>query len=358
MNNRKNILFSTTRQWNPGDEFILMGVLNVLRSMNVDFNPVIFNRNPEIQRGSSIVLSLSVDSIKLRVKRLKPGYYDNSFKKNLMQDKFIDIVIFAGTPEWASPRLKILYEYIAKHAIPVVYLGVGLGHAFDLKTLPLSYESVYKTAKLFTTRDEKLKDLLADQKVQYIPCPALLSAPSTHEKKITKVEKVALIYGDYKSAKNNRVDEETYRYMINLYSTLLERYKDQFDFEFVCHYVDELPSIKKDFDKYSYHYSYDARDYIDIYNKFDLVIGQRVHGIGIAASMGIPGISIGHDMRRDACKGFCADIVDVATPISDFFELFDLKVRNVVFLNKSILDHKHQVFERYVTLLTPIIQEI
>ena len=51
---KKNIVFSTTRQWNPGDEFILMGCINLLKQLGVDFNVLIYNRNPQIQSVSGI----------------------------------------------------------------------------------------------------------------------------------------------------------------------------------------------------------------------------------------------------------------------------------------------------------------
>ena len=49
---RKNILISTTRQWNPGDEFIMMGALCILKNLYGDIlNPIIYNRNPDIRVG-------------------------------------------------------------------------------------------------------------------------------------------------------------------------------------------------------------------------------------------------------------------------------------------------------------------
>ena len=53
----KNILISTTRQWNPGDEFIMMGSLNIMKELYGNIiNPIIFNRNPDI-RGAAKRLS-------------------------------------------------------------------------------------------------------------------------------------------------------------------------------------------------------------------------------------------------------------------------------------------------------------
>jgi hypothetical protein len=46
---KKNILFSTTRQSNPGDEFIFFGVRNLLGEKNIRFNTVVYNRHPTIR---------------------------------------------------------------------------------------------------------------------------------------------------------------------------------------------------------------------------------------------------------------------------------------------------------------------
>ena len=54
---RLNIVFSATRQFNPGDEFILYGIMNLLHDVmeNESFNAVIYNRNPDIKIGRAHV---------------------------------------------------------------------------------------------------------------------------------------------------------------------------------------------------------------------------------------------------------------------------------------------------------------
>ena len=42
-------IFSTTRNYNPGDEFILFGIQNVLEEIIGPFNTVYYNRNPAVQ---------------------------------------------------------------------------------------------------------------------------------------------------------------------------------------------------------------------------------------------------------------------------------------------------------------------
>ena len=360
LDSRKNILFSTTRQWNPGDEFILMGILNVMSSIDDNFNPIIFNRNPEIERPKSkMCFNFQFDLSHIRFKRLKSGFYDNSFKDRFLQDRFIDLAVFAGTPEWASPRLKSMYQYIYKYSIPTVYIGIGLGSSdFTLSKLDYVYKNVIKNAKLIIVRDQFTKNLLSGINSVFLPCPSLLAATKEFEKNIREVKKVGLTYCSDKSIRNNRINHEAYRFTVNLYKSLLEKYAKRFDFEFICHYVDELPDFFKDFNSCKCNYSYDSRDYIKIYNKFDLVIGTRVHGIGLSASMGIPGISIRHDVRGDTCGMFGAEIIEVGRDFDGVFAIFDAKVKEIKNINQNLLEHKGEVFQQYLTLLSPILKSI
>lgn len=357
-NDRKNILFSTTRQWNPGDEFILMGILNIMRSINDNFNPIIFNRNPEIQRcNSNMCFNFQFDLGRFRVKRLKPGFYDNSFKDKFLQDRFIDLTVFAGTPEWGSDRLKSMYEYIERHSIPAVYLGIGMGvRNFDVNQWNPMYINVLRKAELITVRDSVSKDVLSEFNPIFLPCPALLAATKEFERGITDIKKVGLIYNSDKSVKYNRIDQKTYCFMVNLYRRFLEKYAKEFDIEFICHYVDELPEFFKDFNSGKCNYSYDAGEYIKIYNKFDLVIGTRVHGIGLSASMGVPGINIKHDVRAGTCEMFGAETIEAGHDFDDVFAIFDTKVREAKKINRKLLEHKNKTFQEYRNLLMPILK--
>ena len=79
------------------------------------------------------------------------------------------------------------------------------------------------------------------------------------------------------------IDKTTY----NGCRELLERLSKNHDISIIGHYVDDV-YVWKDF--LPIIYSYDSNDYFDIYNNFDLTITTRVHGAGICASLGIPGL--------------------------------------------------------------------
>ena len=157
---KKNILFSTTRQWNPGDEFILLGVINILKEILKDFNPIIYNRNPSIRPKYSYLnflynsrfFSNRFFLLKSQLESFfRIGFYDNSFKDYTSLD-FMDTVIFAGTPEWFGARLLPLYKKLLNYEKPILFLGIGT--ALENKKIKPIYDKVLNKAKLITTRDE------------------------------------------------------------------------------------------------------------------------------------------------------------------------------------------------------------
>jgi hypothetical protein len=355
---RKNILFSTTRQWNPGDEFILMGILNLFRSL-LDINPIIFNRTPEIQRHSSrLSFDLRIDLAKVTGRHLKPGFFDNSYKEQLLKERFIDMAVLAGTPEWASPRLDSFYDYVEKHAVPLLYLGIGSGFEDKrvIRNIKRTHGRFLKRARLITVRDPFCRDMLAEYHPILLSCPSLLAAPQSSERKIAGVKRVALIYSTNHSVKFNRIDKATYLFMRKLYELFMEKYGKRFEVEMVCHYINGLAQMRKDFpDIPVEHYSYDSRDYIDIYNRFDFVLGPRVHGIGLSASMGIPGVCIRHDIRGRTVEGFLAGTIHAGMSLDEAMGVVDEYIRDVPALNERLLALKREVWAQYIALLSKAI---
>jgi polysaccharide pyruvyl transferase WcaK-like protein len=355
---KKNILLSTTRQWNPGDEFIALGVTNVLKSIIGDFNPIIFNRNPEIRQPAMYLNPLRKSSYsdsrypsKRKIEAfLRVGFLDNSFKDE-MDSGFIDMAIFAGTPEWQGARLKGMYNAILKYDIPTVFLGIGSGSAFKVSSIKDLYKTVLEKALLITVRDELSMENLAPLNPLSLPCPALLS--SSFSREIKEVQKIGLIYGTPNAVANNRISKCTHEYILSLFGEIRQKY----DCEIICHYIDELPDAHRHFTGMNIHYSYDSKDYVDIYNKFDLVIGHRVHGVGMAASMGVPGILIKHDHRGGTGKGFLADVITVEQKKELVMEMIEDKVRSVAALNAGLILHKKDVFGKYLKLMNDVIKK-
>ena len=93
----QNLLFSTTKQWNPGDELILKGVRNLLPPHVF----LMFNRHPHINFNS------------------RNG--DNSYYFG-MGDEIIDHIIFAGSPEYYTEPNRDKYSRLLN---PVFGESVG-----------------------------------------------------------------------------------------------------------------------------------------------------------------------------------------------------------------------------------------
>lgn len=356
-----NIVFSTTRQWNPGDEFILLGTINLLKEYFVlkqvggdsesNFNSIIYNRNPQIRRARKRDFIKMIDNFLGR--DFIEKFRDNSVKDRKPLD-YADLVVFAGSPEWKGRRLKKLYKEIKENKIPTIFLGLGT----DSK-IPLEYnnhrfddtekEVFEKYTKLITTRDENSFGAFKHfEFARHLPCPALFC--STTNRKVNNVKKIALIYSTVNAEGGNDVSLETYNFLLNTYRNIISKYKDKYQFEFISHYIDELSEFKKDFPNNNIRYSYDSKDYLEIYKDFDLVIGCRVHGIGLCSSLGIPGIMISHDGRSKTVDGFLADSIFLNTPFIEIQQIFEKSITQIENKSEMLLLHKEKTKKDYLEL--------
>jgi hypothetical protein len=332
-----NIVFSTTRQWNPGDEFILMGCMNLLRKQLGDFNPIIYNRNPQIRRARRHDFVKKIDNLLGR--DFMEKFLDNSVKDRLSMD-YADLVVFAGSPEWRGLRMNKLYRSILEYQLPTLFLGLGTSgrFTFDESHFTADEMAVFRAAKLITCRDEDTRLSLQPLPVHQIPCPALFS--SREQRQVKEVKRIGLIYGTKSAVSCNNVSASTHDYLMKIYNHILQQYGDRYEVEFVAHYIDELTPFKQDFPGQTLRYSFDSRDYLDIFGRYDLVIGHRVHGIGMSASQGTPGIMIAHDPRASTVKGFRAAMVPVGEELTHLDQLIHERLENIAEFSQQLLDHK------------------
>ncbi len=353
-----NILFSTTRQWNVGDEFILFGTINLMKSVFPEgFNAIIYNRHPDLRTDIQPVCNLR--NVKLFMTdeltfaadaNFRVGFRDNSFKLTT-DGRFIDLVVFAGTPEWSNSRCFDLYEIIEKYDLPVIALGIG-NRIQDECELVMRNLSRFK---LFTVRSPEFVEILSEHispAPRFLPCPSLCSSAPEKIRTVETVKHIGLIYSCdvNRSEINNCVSTETYNYLLALFRRLKREYPEH-RFSLVCHYIDELPFAHSDFPDTEVFYSYDAKDYYDIYHRFDLVIGARVHGIGCAASMGIPGICIMHDFRGNTVNGFLAETLSISQPVESALETVNQAILTIADKSKQLTELIRKTADLYVSLI-------
>jgi hypothetical protein len=249
---KKNILFSTTRQSNPGDEFIFFGVRNLLGEKNIRFNTVVYNRHPTIRPCRREMLF----NLNLNLK-----HDDNSWSET--KNNIINYVVFAGTSSWSGNRSKPLWKMIEKNRLRFSIIGVGT----YWELLPFQEKLLEENSDVLLTRDDRALKSLKKFGAKKFPCPALFA--SKKEKIRTKKEKIGIVFQSHNLNKN--ILKKT----IEEYSKLIKKY----NCEFICHHYQDLIYAQKKFPNQEIHYSSFSEDYFDIYDKFDLVIGTRVHGV-------------------------------------------------------------------------------
>lgn len=349
---KKNIVFSTTRQWNPGDEIILKGIINTLNAIGLDFNPIIFNRNPDIRNemGAKIYRKIA-DNEDLNMKIIKKTMWENSVKPWMSLD-YIDAVVFAGTPEWQGWRNHELCLKIIESKLPAFFIGI------DSLYYPGNYaiDSVIKKAKLITVRNEEIiKGFLNNHiHAEYLPCPSLMAA--TEEKTITSISCIGLIYRGSSNEVTciNGWDTSLYYKQLFLYRSIIKKYGLNKKIIIICHYIDEIKLAQRDFPEIEdILYSFDSNDYLSIYKKCDLIIGSRIHGIGLASSLCIPSIAFGYDERRKTLEGFQTEIFSDSYN-DDILKHIKKIEDNISKCNENLKNNKHTVKDKYMSLLMNI----
>jgi hypothetical protein len=304
----KNILVAATRQWNPGDEFILFGVQNLIGENN---NYIIYDRNPDL----------------LPLKKI----WSNSWKKQSLEK--IDSVIIAGSPEWMGNALQPLFSSCLNKK-QISFLGIGnTSNKVNLTNLDIQ---TLRNAKIIITRDEITKQSLLNYKIKSItlPCPAFYASKIT--KNIEKINKIGFVIQS-NEIESQKISKDLMQKSLDIYNKL----KDIYEVNFIYHYINELFNIPFKGD-----YSYDAKDYINIYNKYDLIITTRLHGAVLASSLGIPSILLNTDARCISCSN------QIPYIINNFnYEINFIKEINVKEINENLIKFKNESFINYKNII-------
>src|ERR1017187_1969175 len=108
-----NILCSSTRQWNPGDEWIALGIRRLFRTLYPErvVNWILYDRSPDC--------FLEPWAASAR----RPHLLGNSYQPG-EELPAVDLVVIAGTPEWLGPQLEPLARIRHTSGAPVFYLGI------------------------------------------------------------------------------------------------------------------------------------------------------------------------------------------------------------------------------------------
>ena len=237
----------------------------------------------------------------------------------------------------------------------MAYLGIGsyeamVGKAYD--DLPPADRKALEGASVLTVRDAATADLLAPLSPTLLPCPALFAAHSESLRR--EKTKVALSMQGSREGNGQPLSQPVFDYTQALFNALADRY----DCALICHYADELWELAPVFEsRLPILYSYDPKDYAALYGDFDLTVTTRVHGAGLAASLGMPSLLLKHSTRSDTAEGFLSEVVAVPeTPQEAVLARID--ALPLAERSAALLDHKAQARAASLEALRPLIQAL
>jgi hypothetical protein len=362
-----NIVYSTTRSWNCGDDFILFGIRRLVEAVLPEHNALIYNRHPELIAGRilhdhPLIQSVEGNQGPLNItfnpyELAKPfqGHWDNSVREGF-DGGILTACIFAGTPEWLGGPVLPLVNLALSHRLPTAYLGVGSfegtrGRQFE--QVSHKDRELLRQALLVTVRDQSAADLLKSIGAERRSCPSLHAAQARLRRAHSPLRLALCLQGET-STNRQRIDSTTRDATAALFKELAKRC----DCTLILHFADEFAELTPLLgDVLPIRYSYDPIDYFNLYSDFDMTVTTRVHGAGLCAALGIPAYVIGHSARSDTVEGFLARIID---PIKEQPELLAARIiaTDVTAWSRAIIQHQAQdrlaMIERLVGFFTHI----
>jgi len=329
-----NILASSTRQWNPGDEIILLGVRNLFEEALGPgvINWVLYDRNPDLfVEGFSNTQRRGV-------------IWGNSYHHD--SPECFDMALVAGTPEWMGRPLEGFYSTVRKGDLPLFVMGAGYIDA----PIVFSEDELFcfqNVLKLATVRDEYASRALNEISIRHeiLPCPALFA--SKVESTPRTVKKIGFIMQTNKTDNQKVTEELSYACAY----TVDQLRKKGFDVDVVCHYIDEFVEFAKVLSPVRY--SYDSRDYISMIGSYDLVLSTRLHGAILANSLGKPAIMLNNDDSR--CTGAASQFpfIYASTPENIINDVMAFDPKN----SEQLVQWKTGIKDSYLFLLRKAISQ-
>lgn len=327
-----NICLSSTVNWNPGDEFIRFGVRNLLEKLIGNrHNYFIWNRNPDF------FYKAWADD------RVKENFLSNSCSYEDLS--YIDLFVFAGTPEWFGNPTAPLYKEIERRHVPSLFLGLGAGR--DPKHLNKTEKKVLNDAFSFvSSRSNTLAEELSAHGVNGVhtlPCPAVLCAREEYAPR-QKTGKVGFLLQTTEVInQNSKISfaEEFFNLPPN------ENY------ELIASYIAETRTAAKKGIKARF--SFEPQDYFAIYQDYDFLITTRLHGALSALSAGIPAILVTEptNERVQTAAVLYKEVLPVADSVGGALEILKAYQSDAVYEahRRKIFDFKSSVEKCYISLL-------
>lgn len=322
-----HILVSSTRQWNPGDEFIDRGVRNLLADvLPADASWHLWNRNPDL----SIHPELNW--------RFRDSLVSNCVTR--LHRELVDVVVFSGSPEWLGPRCEPLYDFIDRYADVPLFL-IGIGSAAPLYGMSeVECRVLSRANTLIITRSEALalqiNHILGCRKAIWLPCPAILCSMNYSHHLSKSIGVILQVPSGPQPI--------THPHFL-LIKEALERWDEEFDLiafhEAECHW------LAHSFPGRRIRYSESAETYISWFREYSTIISTRLHGAIAASSSGAWSSLIKrNDFRVDSTAALFP-IIYRGSPVEAFEQAKSLSAEGLMLHRQHAHNFKLSVREMY-----------
>jgi len=241
-------LINTSYGWNPGDDLIREGVLNLL----------------DIKQESKVFVNRGQVTVDGKIspiwKVLRNGESPDYLASNA------NAIVMAGSPEWFD-FFEEFYEAAVKYSLPIYMVGIGMRSVS--KRAPKLIDSVKHLIKGATVRDAIASKALSERDIphEWFPDPAFAASYT-----MPTVKRYGLVV-NYRSCGGNGVLKSAFD---PKWAEVEKLYGKDIDLVTV-HEQGEYAKAKKIFSAPVF-YSSDYLDYKDIYSNTTLYLGGRIHG--------------------------------------------------------------------------------
>ena len=340
--NEKNIVISGTNFWNPGDDFVRDGVINILKKLFKDdpLNFLFYNFNEDFFPQS-------------KFRGIHNMLADGDLNK---YTPFVDAVVIAGLS--AGNEIKDLYSWIIKNGLHdrVYLIGAGYENSSVEKYIYQEPEAtIFKNAGVIIGRTAKTPRFIPELKLPYhhLNCPSILAVETVKDipadKKIERIG-FSIQIPHQIGISNQATGEPMYKLALELLNELRDKYKVEIVTHHKTEYFHFLNLLKNR--NIPVLFSSFYQDLFHIYPRYDLVISTRLHACLFANGFGIPAIIINDtDRHTHTADGFPHSIC--INNKASFREKFEkIYKSNLMHIAQQAKEFKDRLMQKYLSVLT------
>jgi len=343
-NKNKHILISGTNFWNPGDDFVRDGIINVLKQLfdGYQLNFLFYNFNQDFFPQSKFSGIMNMVS-------------DGDLEK---YGEHIDFIIVAGLS--AGNEIKPLYSWIIKNNLQdrVYLIGAGYENQYVDNHIRVKPEAtIFRNAKVIIGRTEKKPAFISENNLTYyhINCPAILSVNKVkdiHLQKKIKTIAFSIQLPHNIGISNHCCSGEIYKLSIDVLVDIVQKgYKVEIIAHHKTEYFHFLNLFKENNLSIPVVFSSFYQDLYQIYPRYDLIITTRLHASLFANGHGIPGIILNDTDRHTHCLENFPHSVWANTKEKFDKEFEKIRGEDLQSIALETKEFKRQLMNRYVTVL-------